>query len=439
MRKHFGWRVRIPVAMLVVAVGLTIAATGFSKTTASPKASAAAGLACGMGTGQKATGTPITLGAIVTNQPGTSFTDITSMAQAYFSCVNDNGGINGHPITYDVLQEQTSPPQVAADAKELVQSDHVVGIVGNTSIIDCAVNGAYYKAQGFDLIDAGIAQQCYASPWSATVNMGPRYSGDGAAQTAILHGAKKIVVDQSNVPGFPYNAAGIALIGKQHHIPVVQLTANAASLNGETVAEQIVQAAGPHGAADLIFTPPVAQEILQGAQKLGLENKVIWTCATPCNTDSLAASLGPAWNGKLFVNAEMNDINDDNGPDSVLYQKVLKLYGSAVSGGIGSFSQFGFTVGQLTVKALLSIKGNNYTVKTVNAAIRNLKGFKTDMLCKPWYYGNGAPYHLPNNTDYTVEVENGKMQIVPGSGCLPIDSVDPEVAGVRKIETAQGL
>jgi hypothetical protein len=31
------------------------------------------------------------------------------------------------------------------------------------------------------------------------------------------------------------------------------------------------------------------------------------------------------------------------------------------------------------------------------------------------------------------------MQIVPGSGCLPIDSVDPEVAGVRKIETAQGL
>jgi len=61
------------------------------------------------------------------------------------------------------------------------------------------------------------------------------------------------------------------------------------------------------------------------------------------------------------------------------------------------------------------------------------------MLCKPWYYGNGAPYHLPNNTDYTVEVENGKMQIVPGSGCLPIDSVDPEVAGVRKIETAQGL
>ncbi|HLW95067.1 MAG TPA: ABC transporter substrate-binding protein [Solirubrobacteraceae bacterium] len=437
MRKHFGWRVRIPVALLVVAVGLTIVTSSFGNTTRHAARTAAA-LNCGAGTGQKATGTPIPLGAIVTNQPGTSFTDITSMAQAYFTCVNDNGGINGHPIQYTVLQEQTQAPQVAAEANQLINTDHVVGIVGNTSIIDCAVNGATYAKAGFNLIDAGIASQCYASPWSATVNMGPRYSGDGAAQAAILHGAKTIVVDQSNVPGYQSNAAGIVLIGKQHHVKIVQLAANAASINGETEAERIVQAAGPHGAADLIFTPPVALQILQGAQKLNLINKVIWTCATPCNTDFLAKALGPAWNHKLFVNAEMNEVRDDNGPDTKLYLSVLKNYGQAVSGGIGSFSQFGFVVGQLTVQALMSIKNNTYTVQTVNAAIRGLKGFKTDMLCKPWYYGN-APVHLPNNTDYTVWPANGVMHIVPGSGCLPIDPVDPVVAQVRAIEKKQGL
>ena len=436
MRKHFGWRVRIPVALLVVAVGLTIATSSFGKTTRHT-ANTAAALKCGLGNGQKAAGTPIPLGAIVTNQPGTSFTDITSMAQAYFSCVNANGGIYGHPIQYTVLQEQTQPPQVAADANELINTDHVVGIVGNTSIIDCAVNGATYAKDGFNLIDAGIAQQCYGSPWSATVNMGPRYSGDGAAQTAILRGAKKIVVDQSNVPGYQYNAQGIVLIAKQHHIPVVQLAATASSLNGETEAERIVQAAGPHGAADLIFTPPVALQILQGAAKLNLINKVIWTCATPCNADFLAKALGPAWNHKLFTNAEMNDIRDDNGPDAKQYLSVLKQYGSAVTG-IGSFSQFGFVVGQLTTQALLSIKSKTYTVQTVNAAIRGLKGFKTDMLCKPWYYGNAA-VHLPNNTDYTVWPANGVMHIVPGSGCLPIDPVDPVVAQVRAIEKKQGL
>jgi branched-chain amino acid transport system substrate-binding protein len=438
MRKRFGWRVRIPAALLVVAVGLTIATTTTVLGKTAPRAAAAAALKCGMGTGKTATGTPIVLGAIVTNQPGTSFSDVSNMANAYFMCVNANGGINGHPIQYDVLQEQTVASQVAADANQLINTDHVVGIVGNTSIIDCAVNAKTYLDDGYKLIDAGIASQCYGSPWSATVNMGPRFSGDGAAQTAILHGAKTIVIDQSDVPGTGYNAAGIIDIAKKAGVKVVSLTANAASLNGETVAEQIVQAAGSHGAADLIFTPPVAQQILQGAQTLGLENKVIWTCATPCNTDSLAASLGSAWNHKLYVNAEMNDIHGDNGPDTKLYLSVLKQYGSAVSGGVGSFSQFGFTVGQLTVQALLSIKSKTYTKATVNAAIQNIKGFKTDFLCKPWYYGK-ANFHLPNNTDYTVWPQNGTMVIVPKSGCLPISTADPEVGLVRKIEKQQGL
>src|SRR5690242_12209558 len=71
---------------------------------------------CGSKPGVKATGTPIPLGAIATNQPGTSFTDIPNMAKAYFDCVNANGGINGHPIKLYIETEQTNPAQVAADA-----------------------------------------------------------------------------------------------------------------------------------------------------------------------------------------------------------------------------------------------------------------------------------------------------------------------------------
>jgi branched-chain amino acid transport system substrate-binding protein len=138
------------------------------------------------------------------------------------------------------------------------------------------------------------------------------------------------------------------------------------------------------------------------------------------------------------VNAEMNDVHDDPGPDTQLYLKVLHQYGSAVSGGIGSFSQFGFVVGQLTVQALLSIKSKTYTKATVNSAIEALKGFKTDFLCKPWYYGK-ASAHLPNNTDYTVWPDNGQMSIVPGSGCLPISSIEPVVKQVRAYEKANNV
>src|SRR5205807_5664404 len=112
-----------------LSVLLLIAASG------GPSAAAQAGVQCGLANGQKASGTPIKLGAIVTKQPGTDFTGITGMAQAYFNCVNDNGGINGRPIQYVVAEEQTNPQQVAALAAKLIQDDQVLAIVGSTSLI----------------------------------------------------------------------------------------------------------------------------------------------------------------------------------------------------------------------------------------------------------------------------------------------------------------
>src|SRR5262245_66046015 len=78
---------------------------------------------CGAGTGQKATGEPIKLGAIATKQPGTDFTDIPNMAKASFDCVNDNGDINGRPIQYLIETEQTDPGQAASFAKKPDKTD----------------------------------------------------------------------------------------------------------------------------------------------------------------------------------------------------------------------------------------------------------------------------------------------------------------------------
>src|SRR6185437_8669389 len=150
MRRHISARRTI---LLAAALGLasssssssssTASGTGSTPATSSSSSASAATVStssCGSKPGVAATGTPIPLGAIATNQPGTSFTDIPNMAKAYFDCVNANGGINGHPIKLYIATEQTNPAQIAADAKQLVQTDKVVGIVGNTSIIECSVD-----------------------------------------------------------------------------------------------------------------------------------------------------------------------------------------------------------------------------------------------------------------------------------------------------------
>ena len=408
-------------------------ATGSSTTPAGGSSSSAgAGTvntsSCGTKPGVAATGTPIPLGAIATNQPGTSFTDIPNMAKAYFDCVNANGGINGHPIKYYIATEQTNPAQIAADAKQLVQSDHVVGIVGSTSIIECSINSSYWQKLGFYVIDSGIAPECYSTPNSAAVNMGPRYSSDGAVQYALAQHASKIVFDQSNVPGTGYIAAGPAALAKAGGVPIVQLTENVPITDANSVAIKEVNDAGPNGAVVLNFTPPEALIILQAAAKLGLEKRVkLWGCSTPCNTDFLATSLGAKWDGKLFVNAELTPPDGTNTAPMNLYKAILKQYGSAVQGGIGSFSQMGFTEAEIAVHALESVTGA-YTVQSVNAAFKAVKDFDTGMLCQKWTYGS-YPLHIPNNADYTVTPNNGQM--TTAQGCTQISAVDPQIAQYR--------
>jgi branched-chain amino acid transport system substrate-binding protein len=427
---------------IVLAAAIAIAAAGCSSSTSSstttstsspsstPTSSTAAVSTsqCGSKAGVAATGTPIALGGIVTNQPGTSFTDISNMANAYFTCVNANGGINGHPIKYYIETEQTNPAQIAAEAKQLVQTDHVVGIVGNTSIIECSVDSSYWQKLGYYIVDSGIAPECYTTSNSAAVNMGPRYSSDGAVQYALTQHVNKIVFDQSNVPGTGYIAAGPSALAKAANVPIVQLTENVPISDADSVAIKEVDDAGPDGAVVLNFTPPEALVILQAAQKLGLEDRVkLWGCSTPCNTDFLAASLGSKWNSKLFVNAELLPPDVTNTPTMNLYKAIYKQYGKAVSGGIGSFSQMGFTEAEILVHALESITGA-YTVASVNAAIKGVSDYNTGMLCQLWSYGS-YPTHIPNNMDSTVTPDNGKM--VTAQGCTLISSVDPQIAAYR--------
>jgi branched-chain amino acid transport system substrate-binding protein len=439
MRRHISARRTI---LLAAVLGLAAAGcSSSSSSTASGTGSTPAGgssstagagtvstSSCGTKPGVKATGTPIALGAIATNQPGTSFTDIPNMAKAYFDCVNANGGINGHPIKYYIATEQTNPAQVAADAKQLVQTNKVLGIVGSTSLIECSINSSYWQKLGFFVIDSGIAPECYSTPNSAAVNMGPRYSSDGAVQYALAQHISKMVFVQSNVPGTGYIAAGPAALAKDKNVPIVQLTENVPISDASSVAIKEVNDAGPGGAVILNFTPPQALVILQAAAKLGLENRVkLWGCSTPCNTDFLAQSLGSKWNGKLFVNAELTPPDGTSTTAMNLYKAILKQYGTSVQGGIGSFSQMGFTEAEIAVHALQSISGP-YTVQSVNAAFKAVKDFNTGMLCQLWTYGD-FPLHIPNNSDYTVTPKDGQM--TTAQGCTPISAVDPQIAQYR--------
>ena len=415
------------VGAAVCALTLMLAgwATG-AQTAAAPvgsgKASATKSI-CGLGTGKKATGRPIKLGGIAMLIPGVDFTTIGKVAKAYFDCVNDNGGIRGRPIQYVLYNEQLNPAQQASLARKLVESDKVVGIVGNTSFTECGTNWKYYRSKGYTVIGAGVQAECFGTPTFVETNMGPRYSNIGAAQALVRAGAKSIVVASPSTIA-AYADGGALKVAERAGLPNRSFPVTLPVTDANTIIRQLYQAAGEGGGIILDFTPDTAPALMKAAIAQGLVDKVKWGSSTPIANTFMAGQF-PEFDGKLFVNSEFGLLDASQGPDTRLMLAVLKRYTKIDP---QAFAQMGFMAGKFATQALLNVRGA-VTAKSYNAAVRGLKNVKTDMLCKPWYVGNNLPYHIPNNWDITVDYRDGK--VVLKERCFAIAAVDQELVRTR--------
>jgi branched-chain amino acid transport system substrate-binding protein len=370
---------------------------------------------CGEGTGEAASGDPIKIGGIATNVPGIDFTWITGMTKAYFDCVNDNGGIGGRPIEYIAEEEQIDPQQIAALATKLIETDGVVGLVGNTSIIDCSANQAYYESKGFYPIIAGVDQACFTSPNFSAVNMGPYYSSLGGAQAAVRAGAEnKIVVVSPNQPGFDLINSGVVEFAEGEGMEGQSILEDVPISDPAGLAQRLVQEAGDGGAVVLDFTGPAVLPLLQAIEQQGLVDSVIWASSTPPNDPSLAAELSSAWDEKFLINAEFN-VLDSGLPDQNHMNEIREQYASDIPN--SSFAQMGYLAGRIATDALMSIDGD-ITAESVNEAFRGVKNFVSDIFCKPWYYESTVGQNVSNNNDFTVAPKGGNIVLM--EECFPI-------------------
>src|SRR5215472_10924654 len=195
-----------------------------------------------------------------------------------------------------------------------------------------------------------------------------------------------MVADGLNYPGGDHDIAGVGAIARANNIPVKGAYLEDPPItDAASIAVKLTQAAGPGGGVVLNLTPPEGLKVLQAVQEEGLIDAVKWAWSTPGNDASVVQALGPAWNGKLGVNAELNLV-DSTGPDNELYQKITKQYAPTIP--LGSFGQMGFVAADIITHTLLGLPADQLTPQGVNAAIRQIKNFKTDILCKPWYYGD---------------------------------------------------
>jgi branched-chain amino acid transport system substrate-binding protein len=167
---------------------------------------------------------------------------------------------------------------------------------------------------------------------------------------------------------------------------------------------------------------------MNAAIALGIVDKVKWGSSTPIANTFMAKQF-PQFDGHLWINQEFSNLDPSVGPDTRLMLAILKKYAPSIAP--QAFAQMGFMDAKFATLALLNAR-RPVTARSYNQALRNLKNVHTDILCKPWYVGNALPYHIPNNTDITVDYKDGK--VVVKEKCFDIAPVDPELVKTRAFE-----
>lgn len=109
-------------------------------------------------------GSPIVLGTICscTGPEASLLKDTGKVQLAWAQQLNAAGGINGHPVRLIVKDDGGTPATSLQAAKELIDNDHVMAIVGDTSLADAAF-APLAQARGVPVIGGTSVEPSFLS------------------------------------------------------------------------------------------------------------------------------------------------------------------------------------------------------------------------------------------------------------------------------------
>lgn len=392
------------------------------------------GPSCGLNTGVEAAGEPIVIGAIVSKTGPDDFSASAKSAQAYFSCVNANGGINGRPVAYSIGDDQWNPEIAAQLAAKIVRDEKAIAMAGSSSFVECAANAQLYREEGLiSVAGVGVPRECFTAANYAAINAGPRLSTTAAAEYAgDALGAKSFVCIGPNIP----NVGAWSCEGVKTWAESAGLTSNTILIDpGSLDAASVVLQAASYSPDAVVLSLPkgIMLPILTAAEEQGMEETIHFLSAASGYDLSVPATLGEVWNGKFHVNMEFNPLTSDS-PDNKNWLAVMNTYAPS-DAPRDTFAQAGYLAARVVTEAMLTLEPADVSRETVTAAIAEITAFQSDILCADWYYGDGAKRQNANHTT-RMAITNGDQWKTVGD-CRP--SGDPELADILAFEAEAGI
>ena len=200
--------------------------------------------------------------------------------QAYYSYVNDHGGVNGRKINFTVLDDAYNPAQTVPLTQQLVQQNKVFAIVGSLGTAPNLAVWGYtnshkvpqvFLATGDSYWGNCVHQACLGSAKPYTIGWQPDYPAEGRLYGKYIAknmpNAKIGILYQNDAFGKNYIAGMVQGLGAKKGLIVDKEGFNAT----DTVVTQQVLALKAKGADTffIVATPGQAIAALVTATKIG--------------------------------------------------------------------------------------------------------------------------------------------------------------------------
>ncbi len=261
---------------------------------------------------------------------------VLSGAQAYFSYVNDHGGVLGRTIAFKVEDDQYDPAQTVALTQKLVEQDKVFAIFNSIGTEHALAVREYLNQQKVPQLFVGsgaatIASQRKQFPW--TMGLLPSFPGEGAIygrQIAATKPRAKIAVLYENDEYGQELLAGLKR-GLGAHAKQIVATQSYALLD-PTVDSQVQQLKASGADTFVIFALPK-----QAIQAFVIAAKLGWKPAEYVTSVSIdpavmkivhlnaGAQTGVGATSTAFLHDPTNP-TQAGAPGVKLYRQIMKKY-----------------------------------------------------------------------------------------------------------------
>lgn len=348
----------------------------------------------------------IKVGSVSTLSGAATFPDVPNAAKAVFDQANAKGGVKGCKIDYD-MQDDKGDPQVATQAaRDLVQNQGVVALVGSGSLLDCEVNGAFYRQQQISAIQGlGVDGACWSQQAISPVNVGPF-----VLSTAMLYYASQTLKDRRICPFFII-IAGTKGAYQQAVDDWTKLTGMKPALVDFTVPAQgdytpYVLRARDAG-CDAVLTNLTEPQIVPWMKAVERQRVkgIDWLFLAPGYTEQVAKALG-SLDVDLYAGTEWEPFTDADSPANAGWRKAM----TAARRPLTAFSQGGYEAATVFLEVLRGIDGE-INRESVTKALREMKPIDTPLTGTPYVFGPGDR-HASNRATKIMKLEGGAWKVV---------------------------